>query len=169
MLRTAGAIVHRAMITSISVSGVDDFEGRELIVPGKLLRTLEIFHPTDVHPHAVMCEGEDGQASGQQAKDQVVKSERYAMRNIVEHIRFHAIDAHAHQVRDNRFLPELRDPTIALLNDAEVHLRPSRRGGDSNERAALLMVGYKGSQAEVSQYVAVQDHEGLVQLVAQEA
>jgi hypothetical protein len=105
----------------------------------------------------------------QHARHQVVETERRARGDIVENFRFHAIDAHAHDMSEGRFFHEMDDLAVAVLDDAEIHADGPPRRRNRQDRGVSAMIRHEGGKVQIRQDIAVDHQERVVELLAQQA
>ncbi len=123
-----------------SLSHGERFECRRLLIPGEFLRFVEVLNSTNIQPQAAVQKGVNRQAPSEHAEHEVVESERHADRDVIEHFRFHAIDAHAYQVGEDGLLLEAIYPSTNVLDDTEVRMNDPFRRGDRKGAAVLMVI-----------------------------
>src|SRR5260221_8887694 len=146
----------------------EGFERWRLFIPGELLRFVEVLDPANIQPKTVVQECANGQAPSQHAEHEVVEAERNPGRDVIEHFRLHAIDAHAYQVGEDRLLLEAPYPSSNVLDDPEVRMNDPLRRGNGQGATVLMVTRRERVDVKVRQHVSVDDQEGAGKVVAQQ-
>src|SRR5690242_757301 len=114
-------------------------ESGRLLVPRDILRFQEVIHTANIKPDAAVLEDMNGRFLLQHLEHQIVEAKRNTRRDSFEHRGLHAVNAHAHEVRQLGLLAKGGHAAFAFVDYAKIHFGAAGSGRDGDGRLMAPM------------------------------